>query len=281
MATIDLARIGAVVFDADGVITDTARVHAAAWKRTFDVFLRGRSTPFDIRADYLRHIDGRGRPDGVRAFLASRGVALPQGGPDDLPGAPSVRGLDLAEAALFAEEIGRHGVAAFPSAVALLTQLRHRGARTAAVSTGSHCRMVITAAGLTHLFDVLIDGADADGADADGADADGADADSADADGADVDRADADGADADGAAAGAPTGLLLAAARRLGSPPGRIAVVEDAVPGVTAGRAGRFGLVVGIGHGNLAAALREAGADVVVADLAELAVRGRVPLEPR
>jgi beta-phosphoglucomutase-like phosphatase (HAD superfamily) len=149
MAAIDLSSQRAVVFDTDGVVTDTARVHAAAWKHVFDSFLRGRSTPFDIRADYLRYVDGRPRLDGVRTFLASRGISLPEGGPDDEPGAPTVHGLGMAKDTLFVRQIAEHGVAAFPSTVALLHELRR------------HCHAVISSSGLIHLFDALVDGNDA------------------------------------------------------------------------------------------------------------------------
>ncbi|MEU0568521.1 beta-phosphoglucomutase family hydrolase [Nonomuraea sp. NPDC005983] len=246
MAAIDLATVRAVVFDTDGVVTDTARVHAAAWKHVFDHFLRGRATPFDVREDYLRHVDGRSRLDGVRAFLASRGITLPEGGPRDEPGAPTVHGLGLAKDALFRRQIREHGVAAFPSTVALLHELRQRGCRTAVVSASTHCRDVIASAGLIHLFDVLVDGDEA-------------------------------------ARLGLPgkpdPALFLEAARRLDSPPEETAVIEDALPGVEAGRRGGFALVVGVDRSrSQAAAMRHAGADAVLTDLAELAVTGRVPV---
>ncbi|GAA3203142.1 hypothetical protein GCM10010486_86640 [Nonomuraea roseoviolacea subsp. carminata] len=245
MAAIDLATVHAVVFDTDGVVTDTARVHAAAWKHVFDAFLRGRSAPFDVRDDYLRHVDGRPRLDGVRTFLASRGITLPEGSPGDGPDAATVHGLGAAKDALFVAEIGRHGVAAFPSTVALLHELRRRGCRTAVVSASRHCRAMVASAGLTHLFDVTVDGVEA----------------------------------ARLGLAGKPDpALFLEAAGRLGTPAGRTAVVEDALPGVEAGRRGGFALVVGVDRsGERAAALRAAGADAVVEDLAELSVTGRVP----
>lgn len=248
MTTLDLPKIRAVVFDTDGVVTDTARVHAAAWKHVFDEFLRGRSAPFDIRADYLRYVDGRARLDGVRTFLASRGISLPEGEPWDAPGAPTVHGLGLAKDALFVEQIDRHAVAAFPSTVALLHELRRRGSRTAAVSASRHCRTIIASAGLARLFDVVVDGNDA----------------------------------ARLALPGKPDpALFLEAARRLEVPPAETAIVEDALPGIEAGRRGGFGLVVAvdrIGHGD---ALGRAGADIVVADLGELDITGRVPAETR
>jgi len=248
MAAIDLTSLRAVVFDTDGVVTDTARVHAAAWKHVFDGFLRGRSAPFDIRADYLRYVDGRPRLDGVRIFLASRGISLPEGGADDEPGAPTVHGLGMAKDALFVRQIAEHGVAAFPSTVALLHELRRRGCRTAVVSASRHCHAVITSSALIHLFDVLADGNDA----------------------------------ARLGLAGKPDpALFLEAARRLGLAAPQVAVVEDALPGVEAGRRGGFGLVVGVDRSrSQAAAMREAGADVVVPDLAELSVTGRVPVAP-
>ncbi|MEV6156610.1 HAD-IA family hydrolase [Nonomuraea sp. NPDC052129] len=246
MAAIDLTRLRAVVFDTDGVVTDTARVHAAAWKHVFDAFLRGRSTPFDIRADYLRYVDGRSRLDGVRTFLASRGICLPEGGPQDKPGTPTVHGLGLAKDALFVQEIAEHGVAAFGSTVDLLHELRQRGCRTAVVSASRHCRAVISSAGLTHLFDVLVDGNEA----------------------------------ARLSLPGKPDpALFLEAAQRLERAAGEVAIVEDALPGVEAGRRGGFALVVGVDRtGSQGAAMRRVGADIVVTDLAELAVTGSVPV---
>ncbi|MFI6743938.1 HAD-IA family hydrolase [Nonomuraea sp. NPDC050451] len=265
MATFDLTRLRAVVFDTDGVVTDTARVHAAAWKHVFDAFLRGRSAPFDVRADYLAFVDGRPRLDGVRTFLASRGISIPEGGPQDEPGAETVHGLGLAKDALFVEAIAHHGVAAFPSTVVLLHELRQRGCRTGVVSASRHCHAVVSSAGLLHLFDVVLGGEDA----------------------------------AELGLPGKPDpALFLEAARRLELPPDVVAIVEDALPGVEAARRGGFGLVVGVdrsgsgvdrsgsgvpGDGPGAAgagarAMRAAGADVVVADLADTDVSGRVPV---
>ncbi|MEU7864002.1 HAD-IA family hydrolase [Nonomuraea sp. NPDC049141] len=246
MAAIDLTRLRAVVFDTDGVVTDTARVHAAAWKHVFDAFLRGRSAPFDIRADYLRYVDGRSRLDGVRTFLASRGICLPEGGAQDEPGALTVHGLGQAKDALFVQEIAEHGVAAFGSTVALLHELRRRGCRTAVVSASRNCRAVISSAGLMHLFDVVIDGTEV-------------------------------------ARLGLPgkpdPALFLEAAQRLELAAGEVAIVEDALPGVEAGRRGGFALVVGVDRtGSQGAAMRRVGADVVVTDLAELGIAGSVPV---
>ncbi|MEU5865189.1 MULTISPECIES: HAD family hydrolase [unclassified Nonomuraea] len=242
---IDLASIGAVVFDTDGVVTDTARGHAAAWKHVFDAFLRGRSQPFDIRDDYLRHVDGRPRLDGVRTFLASRGLDVPEGDPGDEPGAPTVHGLGLAKDQIFIAQVDKYGVAAFPATVALLHELRRRGARTAAVSASLHGRRLVTAAGVAHLFDLVVDGGDA----------------------------------ALMNLPGKPhPALFLEAVRRLALPAARAAVVDAALPGVEAGAKGGFGLVVAVtrdGPGD-AAALTGHGAHVVVPELGELGVRGRV-----
>ncbi|GAA5077777.1 beta-phosphoglucomutase family hydrolase [Thermocatellispora tengchongensis] len=248
MPAIDLSSISAVIFDTDGVVTDTARVHAAAWKHVFDSFLGGEGPPFDIREDYVRYVDGRSRHDGVRTFLASRGITLPEDAPD---GRPSVRSLSQAKDALYAEQIDRYGVAPFPGTVMLLHELRRRGARTGVVSASRHGARVIRVAAVGPLFDALVDGNEA-------------------------------------ARLGLPgkpdPALFLEAARRLGVPPARAAVVEDTLPGVAAGRRGGFGLVIGLdrsGSGRQGPGLREAGADIVVADLDELTVTGRVPVTLR
>ncbi len=240
---IDLTVISAVVFDTDGVVTDTARGHAAAWKHVFDAFLRGRSTPFDIRDDYLRHVDGRPRLDGIRTFLAARGIELPEGAPDDEPGAPTVHGLGLAKDRLFMEQVDKYGVAAFPATVALLHELRRRGARTAAVSASLHARKLVGSAGLTHLFDLMVDGNDA----------------------------------ALMNLPGPPDpARYLEAARRLDLPPAKVAVVVSALPGIEAGRKGGFGLVASVTTNAVTTGGDGTGAHVAVPDLGELGVSGRV-----
>ncbi|SDK62220.1 haloacid dehalogenase superfamily, subfamily IA, variant 3 with third motif having DD or ED [Nonomuraea maritima] len=249
MSIFDLTRLRAVLFDIDGVVTDTAKVHAAAWKHVFDGYLRGRSEPFTLPDDYLAYVDGRPRLDGVRTFLASRGISLPEGTPDDEPGAPTVHGLARAKDALFREEIAKHGAAPFPSTVALLHELRRRGCRTGAVSASRHGRAVVAPSGLQHLFDVLVDGNDL-------------------------------------AALGLPgkpdPALFLEAARRLELPVEEIGVVEDALPGVEAARRGDFGLVVAVDRtGRRTAALLAAGASAIVTDLADADVTGRVPVGRR
>ncbi|MEU6714769.1 HAD family hydrolase [Nonomuraea sp. NPDC046802] len=241
---IDLTTISAVVFDSDGVVTDTARGHAAAWKHVFDAFLRGRSAPFDIHDDYVRYVDGRPRLDGIRTFLAARGLTVPEGAPDDDPGTPTVHGLGVAKDRIFKAQVDKYGVAAFPSTVVLLHELRRRGARTAAVSASMHGRKLVGSAGVMHLFDLVLDGNDA-------------------------------------ALLNLPgqpdPALFLDAAGRLGLPAAKVAVVDAALPGIEAGKKGGFGLVVAVAReGGGSAELRARGADVVLSDLGELTVRGRI-----
>jgi beta-phosphoglucomutase family hydrolase len=243
-----LDRVDAVVFDTDGVLTDTASVHAAAWKRLFDEYLRQRAArlgepfrPFEER-DYLLYVDGRPRYDGVANFLASRGITLAWGDPSDPPGRETVCGLGNDKNRRFLAQVREHGVHAFPASVAFVRALRDKGVGTAVVSASRNMRVVLDAAGIRDLFDVEVDGADA-------------------------------------ARLGLPgkpdPALFLEAARRLGVPAARAAVVEDALAGVEAGRRGGFGLVVGVDRVGQAAALRERGADVVVDDLGRLALDGR------
>ncbi len=246
-AAVDLERIAAVVFDTDGVITDTARVHAAAWKRVFDPFLRERARrfgerlrPFDTGEDYLSHVDGKSRVDGVRDFLRSRGIT---------PAPDTVAELAARKDASFLEEIRKHGVAPFPSTVEFVRELRRRGVLTAAVSASRNCAQVLHAAAVDRLFTVRVDGVDA----------------------------------ARLGLAGKPDpALFLRAARDLGVRPEETAVVEDSLAGVRAGRAGGFGLVIGVDRHGRHESLRAAGADLVVGDLAELHLDGRRsgPLAP-
>ncbi|WP_198679165.1 beta-phosphoglucomutase family hydrolase [Thermomonospora amylolytica] len=236
----------ACLFDMDGVLTDTAAVHSAAWKQMFDEFLRERSAragepfvPFDPGTDYPRYVDGKKREDGTRSFLASRGIELPEGSPDDPPDAPTVRGLGARKNDLVLRLLDEKGVTVFPDAVAFLRAVRDRGMRTAVVSSSANTVQVLQVAGLTDLFDARVDGVTARDRDLPGKPA---------------------------------PDMFLEGARELGVEPARAAVFEDALAGVAAGRAGDFGLVVGVdrvggGHGE---ALREHGADIVVDDLGEL-----------
>jgi len=243
----------AVLFDLDGVLTQTARVHAGAWKRLFDRFLEQRSArngeafvPFDLDADYRRYVDGKPRYDGVAAFLASRGIALPQGAPEDAPGMQTVRALGNLKDQYFLEHLKARGVEAYETSVALVRRLRALGIRTAAVSSSVNCAAVLEAAGIGVLFDARVDGTD-------------------------LARSDLRGKPAPDA--------FLEAARRLGVAPVRAVVVEDAVAGVEAGRAGGFGCVIGVDRSGHALALRKAGADVVVSDLAQVATAAQPPSE--
>jgi len=239
-----LERIDAVIFDMDGVITDTASAHAAAWKRLFDAYLRERAertggpfVPFDADADYRRYIDGRPRYDGVRAFLAARGIHLPEGDPDDSPDRETVCGLGNRKNELFLEHLREHGAEPYASTVELVRELERRGVRTAAISASQNMSEVLEAAGVGELFPVRVDGLVADEL---------------------------------GLPGKPDPAVFVEAARRLGVEPSRAAVIEDALSGVEAGRRGGFALVVGVDRTGDAEGLRAAGADVVVGDLGEL-----------
>ena len=236
--------VRACLFDMDGVLTRTATVHAAAWKEMFDEFLRGWSTrtgaafaPFDPAVDYLRYVDGKKRADGTRAFLASRGIQLPEGDPGDPPEAPTVHGLGNRKNTLVLEHLERDGVEVFDDAVRFVRAARDAGLRRAVVSASANTAQVLESAGIAGLFEARVDGVVA----------------------------------AERGLAGKPApDTFLAAARELGVPPSAAAVFEDALAGVAAGRAGGFALVVGVDRAGQAGALRAHGADVVVADLGEL-----------
>jgi beta-phosphoglucomutase family hydrolase len=233
-------EIQACLFDLDGVITKTAVVHAAAWKRTFDDFLRRRDgdgfRPFSD-ADYDRYVDGLPRADGVRSFLASRGVDLPEGGPDDPPDEETVHGLGNRKNELLLELIRTDGVEAYDTTLRYIQAARAEGLLTAVVSSSANCQDVLRSIGAESLFDVRIDGVVA----------------------------------AERKLPGKPRpDTFLAAARDLGVDASAAAVFEDALAGMDAGRSGHFGYVVGVDRVGQADALREHGADVVVSDLAEL-----------
>ncbi|MFE9971655.1 HAD family hydrolase [Streptomyces hirsutus] len=242
-------NILACLFDLDGVISRTAAVHAAAWKQAFDAFLRERDgadfRPF-TDADYAEYVDGRPRVDGVRTFLASRGVGLPLGAPDDPPGTATVHGLARRKNELFLARIRSGGVEAYEGTLRYIEAARADGLRTAVVSASANCRDVLRALDAEHLFDARVDGVVA----------------------------------AERHLPGKPhPDTFLAAARDLGVPPGRAAVFEDALAGMDAGRAGRFGYVVGVDRVGRSAALYAHGADRVVTDLAELTGEPREPGE--
>ncbi|MFC8513748.1 beta-phosphoglucomutase family hydrolase [Streptomyces sp. NPDC057257] len=233
--------IQACLFDLDGVVTRTAVVHAAAWKETFDAFLREREgdgfRPFDAVADYDEYVDGRPRADGVRTFLASRGIELPEGSPDDPPDAPTVNGVGNRKNVLLLEKIRTQGVEAYDGTLRYIEAVRAQGLRTAIVSSSANTRDVLHSIGAEPLFDVRIDGVVA----------------------------------AERGLPGKPhPDTFLAAAQDLGVEPKRAAVFEDALAGMDAGRSGHFGYVVGVDRVGQTEALYAHGADVVVRDLAEL-----------
>jgi len=243
--TISRRDFDAVIFDTDGVITKTAVVHEAAWKRLFDAYLLARAArtgePFQLftEDDYLLYVDGRPRYDGVFTFLHSRGITLPYGDPSDPPDKETVCGLGNRKDEYFLRHIREHGVEAFDSSIAFIRALRAAGVKTGVISASRNVIAVLEAANAADLFDARVDGIVA----------------------------------AELGLPGKPDpATLLETARRLGAPPERTAVVEDAIVGVEAGRAGGFGLVIGVNRSEEAGALLANGAGVEVADLSELAV---------
>lgn len=240
---IDTARFRAVVFDLDGVITDTARVHEVAWKRLFDEALEVLEGGIDRRpfnsVDYRMYVDGRSRVEGVEAFLDSRSIRLPRGRPDDPPGAITAWALANRKNHYFLAALATEGVRAFPSSVALVERLRAKGLGTAVVTASQNRADVLAAAGIDGIFDVHVDGLDAA---------------------------------ALGLTGKPDPAMFLEAARRLGVGPGQAVVVEDALAGVMAGKRGGFGLVIGVDRTGDPQSLANAGADVVIADLAEVHV---------
>jgi beta-phosphoglucomutase family hydrolase len=240
--------ITALLFDLDGVLTKTAVVHDKAWKETFDAFLKQRAEredeefkPFDSNSDYNEYVDGKPRYDGVRSFLESRGIELPEGEHDDPPDAETVCGLGNRKNQLVLELIERDGVEPYEGSVAFVKAARAAGLRRAVVSASANCKDVLEAAGIAHLFEERIDGIVTDERHLKGKPA---------------------------------PDTYLAGAEALGVEPAAACVFEDAVSGVEAGHAGKFGHVVGVDRVNHADALREHGADVVVDDLGELILDG-------
>jgi beta-phosphoglucomutase-like phosphatase (HAD superfamily) len=245
-------EIAAVIFEVDGVVVDSARASAGAWKSVFDPFLRSYAAvrevgfrPFEVRGDYLRYVHGRTPVEGARAFLASREISLAN---DEL------RRLAARQEALLRTEIGRYGVRPFASTVAAVRTARRRGIRTAAVSAQRLAVEMLRRAGVAQMFDVCLDGLDAPGAT--------------------LSRPTHPGLPPAARGRGDP-GLLLEAARRLEIIPSRTAVVGETPAGLAAARHGGFGSVIGVDRIGQADALREHGADLIVADLSELRVHGR------
>jgi beta-phosphoglucomutase family hydrolase len=236
--------VHACLFDLDGVLTDTASVHRKAWKSMFDDYLRARAKrdgeqfrPFDVDADYGTYVDGKKREDGVRSFLESRGITLPEGDPDDDPGAETVNGLGNRKNALFLEVLHGEGVEVFEGSRRYLEAVHAAGLAVAVVSSSANTRQVLEITGLDHFVGQRVDAITM----------------------------------RDEHIAGKPApDSYLRGAELLGVPPGAAAVFEDAIAGVQAGHAGHFGVVIGVDRVGHAEALRRNGADVVVKDLADL-----------
>ena len=234
----------AVLLDLDGVITDTASVHAACWKQMFDEYLQKRAAqrgeafrPFDIATDYRLYVDGKPRYDGVRDFLMSRGILLPQGSPDDPPQAETVDGLGNRKNDLVNKIIEEKGVEPYEGSVELIHQLRHQGFKIAVVTSSQNCAAVLHAAKLEAFFDMRVDG---------------------------------NTIPAEHLAGKPAPDTFLMAAKLLGVEPSRAVVIEDALSGVEAGSNGNFGLVIGVARKGNAEELRRHGAHLVVNDLGEL-----------
>jgi beta-phosphoglucomutase family hydrolase len=231
--------VTACLFDMDGVVTKTAVVHAAAWKQMFDEFLRSQpgQAPFDSVKDYDAYVDGKPRLDGTEAFLESRHISLPVGDPSDKPGTATVYGLSSRKNELVLEVLERDGVEVYPGSRRYIDAVRSAGLKTAVVSSSANTEAVLAAGGVADLFDV---------------------------------RVDANVAKERGLHGKPAPDTFLEAARMLGTAAASAAVFEDALAGVAAGRAGKFGLVIGVDRVGQAAELRQHGADVVVKDLADL-----------
>jgi beta-phosphoglucomutase family hydrolase len=237
-------QITACLFDMDGVLTDTASVHTRAWKAMFDEYLKARAdrtgekfVPFDAGADYQRYVDGKRREDGVRSFLASRDIELPEGGPDDPPDAETVNGLGNRKNEMFHETVRRDGVKVFDGSRRYLEAVSEAGLRIAVVSSSANTREVLEVTGLAHFVEQRVDGVTM----------------------------------REENIAGKPApDSFLRAAELLDVTPAHAVVFEDAQAGVAAGRAGHFGYVVGVDRVGQADELRRHGADIVVTDLAEL-----------
>lgn len=240
-------QVRGCLFDLDGVLTKTAQVHDAAWKEMFDDFLRARAertgqpfVPFDPVRDYDEYVDGKPRAEGTRSFLASRGIELPEGEATDPPEEETISGLSTRKNEIVQRRLRADGVQVYEGSVRYVRAVKAAGLPRAVVTSSANCAEVLAAAGITDLFDARIDGIVAK-------------------------REHLRGKPA--------PDTFLAGARALGLEPAQAAVFEDALAGVEAGRAGGFGLVVGVDRVGQASELAQHGADVVVADLAELADR--------
>jgi beta-phosphoglucomutase family hydrolase len=241
----DRRRFDAAIFDLDGVLTDTAHVHAAAWKATFDMFLKKWAQrhslafrPFDIETDYFAYVDGRPRYDGIRTFLAARGINIPEGSEHDPDDAYTVRALGERKTQLFRQALQK-GIDPAVGAETLLKKLRQVGFKTAVSSSSKNARAIVSAAGIEPYFDVLVDGLEAESL---------------------------------GLPGKPDPSLFLETTRRLNVRPSRAILFEDSLAGIEAGKRGGFGCVVGIDHGSRRKALSQRGPDIIVKSLQEVRV---------
>ncbi len=238
-------RLRAAIFDMDGVITDTAEAHAAAWKRLFDAYLEERSgknadfAPFDADKDYRRYVDGKPRYDGVKSFLESRGIDLPRGSPDDPPDRETICGLGNRKNGFFNDWLAENRVRAYGSSLRFIRDLRRAGLPVGIFSSSRNCQAVLESAGISDLFDARVDGEDLAKLDIPGK---------------------------------PDPAMLIECARRLGAEPAQSAIFEDAQSGVEAGARGDFAVVVGVDRSGQRDALKEAGADLVIEDLGEVSL---------
>ena len=248
---IDLNDVDAFIFDTDGVITDTASVHAAAWKQLFDEYLKKvadrnneKFQPFDINSDYLLYVDGKPRYDGAKSFLESRGIILPYGAPEDDIDQETVCGLGNRKNRYFRKHLQNQGGKPYASSVRFIKKIKSRGIATAVISSSRNAEEVLIAAGVRELFSIKVDGKDS----------------------------------AERKLKGKPhPDIFLEAARQLGVQPQRTAVVEDALSGVEAGYRGKFKLVIGVDRAGQAELLKSRGADIVVEDLSQLNIGNLKP----
>jgi len=243
---INLSEIAAIIFDTDGVLTDTASIHAESWKHLFDEYMEGCAKrhneafqPFNVDSDYLRYVDGKPRYDGVKSFLESRGIFLPQGSPDDSPDKETICGLGNRKNRYFVARLKKEGVKFYESSIRFIEQLKAGGLRTAVISASRNAEEVLKSAGILGCFDVKVDGIDSDELQLKGK---------------------------------PDPAIFLEAAKRLGVKPEETVVVEDALAGVEAGRRGKFRLVIGVDRTGQGEKLKKQGADVVVRDLSEMKI---------
>ncbi|MEJ2052752.1 MAG: trehalose-phosphatase, partial [Calditrichaceae bacterium] len=236
--------IEAVILDLDGVITETSKIHAKSWKKMFDEYNqkltesgKQKFKPFSIEEDYYEYINGKPRYDGVRSFLKSRNIELPEGDPGDKPGENTVCGLGNHKNELFQKLLTEEGVTVYNDTVEKIKEWRNHGIKTAVVSSSKNCKKIVEMTGLSELFDVRVDGIILAELNLNGKPA---------------------------------PDTFLHAAKELNVPPSRAAVVEDAISGVQAGKSGRFKLVIGVARSGTANELLENGADIVVRTMAEL-----------